>query len=201
MDMTYDPKKHCRRSIRLKGYHYARRGLYYVTICTEGHKNLFGKIADDVMVLSPAGQMIEKWWLKTPLKFPPITLDKYVVMPNHFHGIIAIVGAAPRGRPKMQRKLQDGTQCIVGAAPRGRPKERGEIFEMESKGSSDGSGQPHGVAPALGDVVGWYKTMTTNEYIRHVKHDNWKAFTGRLWQRNYFEHIIRNDYDLDRIKE
>ena len=111
--------------------------------------------------------------------------------------------------PKTQQKLQGVTQCIVGAAPRGRPKERGEIFEMQHDTSSEVSGQPHGVekgqphgvAPTLGDVVGWYKTMTTNEYIRHVKQDNWKAFTGRLWQRNYFEHIIRNDYDLGRVRE
>ena len=50
-------------------------------------------------------------------------------------------------------------------------------------------------------IVQWFKTMTTNEYIRHIKHNNLKPFTGKLWQRNYYEHIIRNEIELKRIRE
>ncbi len=88
--MTYSPFKHDRKSIRLKGYDYARDGLYFVTICTQNHKCLFGTVKQDEMILNDVGQMIEKWWLKLADKFQDIELYNYVVMPNHFHGIITI---------------------------------------------------------------------------------------------------------------
>ncbi len=61
----------------------------------------------------------------------------------------------------------------------------------------DHTGSP---LPALGDMIGWFKTMSTNEYIHGVKERGWDRFAGRLWQRNYFEHIIRNDAALDRAR-
>jgi len=57
------------------------------------------------------------------------------------------------------------------------------------------------IGSPLRDVVQWFKTMTTNEYIRHVKQNGWKTFNGKLWQRNYYEHIIRNENDLNQIRE
>jgi len=63
------------------------------------------------------------------------------------------------------------------------------------------SGQPHGIAPTLGGIVNWFKTMTTNQYIRGVKQNRWPAFAGRLWQRNYYEHIIRNEEELNHIRQ
>lgn len=163
--MKYDSEKHHRRSIRLKGYDYSSSGLYYVTICTQNRELLFGEINQNEMLLNIAGKMIEKWWKELLNKFPTITLDDYVIMPNHMHGIINIVGAALRGRPF-------------------RPK-----------------GQPHRVAPTLGDILDWFKTMTTNEYIKNVRMNNWQPFERSLWQRNYYEHIIRNEEDLNQIKE
>jgi REP element-mobilizing transposase RayT len=71
----------------------------------------------------------------------------------------------------------------VGAAPSGRP------------------GRPHEDAPTLGRIVGWLKTMTTNEYIRNVRDDGWLSFQERLWQRGYYEHIVRNEDDLHDIRE
>lgn len=62
-------------------------------------------------------------------------------------------------------------------------------------------GQTHGSAPTIGTIIQWFKTMTTNEYIRNVKTKQWTAFDHRLWQRNFYEHIIRNDADLNRICE
>jgi REP element-mobilizing transposase RayT len=76
----------------------------------------------------------------------------------------------------------------VGAAPCGRPG--------ETK-----TGHPHGGAPTVGDIIDWFKTMTTNDYIRGVKHGRWVPFSGKLWQRNYYEHVIRNEDDLRRIRE
>lgn len=126
---------------------------------------MFGLIAENRMCLNAAGAMTETWWCKLPTKFPLVATDDYVVMPNHFHGIV-YVGAAPCGRP--------------GVDEAGRR-----------------SGRPHGVAPTLGQIVSWFKTMTTNQYIRGVKEDGWLPFPGRLWQRNYYEHIIRDEDELN----
>ncbi len=163
--MSFDPDIHHRRSIRLKEYDYSLPGAYFVTICTKNRECLFGHIRNNAMVLNEAGRMIERWWQELPRKFPMIDMDAHVIMPNHLHGIIAIVGAALRGRPE-------------------RP---------DSK-----EGQPHRVAPTLGIMIDWLKTMTTNEYIRGVRQYQWHPFPGKLWQRNYYEHVIRNEHEWTR---
>ena len=84
---------HDRRSIRLEGYDYSLAGAYFVTICVQHQECQFGDIANEMMRLNDAGRMVEKWWAELPNKFPPVQLDKHVVMPNHFHGILIIVGA------------------------------------------------------------------------------------------------------------
>jgi len=84
---------HHRRSIRLQDYDYAQNGAYFVTICTQDRANRFGEIAEGEMVLNSAGKMIEKWWYELGRKFPEIDLDAFVIMPNHVHGVIVIVGA------------------------------------------------------------------------------------------------------------
>ena len=156
MKSKYDPEKHHRRSIRLKGYDYSSNGAYYVTIVTQGREHFFGRITNQEMSLNDAGQMILKWWNELSNKFPHVELGTEIVMPNHFHGIIFIVGADPRVRP-------DNT-----------------ITEL----------------PPLSQIIQWFKTMTTNEYIRGVKQSDWQPFKGKLWQRNYYEHIIRNEKEL-----
>jgi REP element-mobilizing transposase RayT len=101
--MSYDPERHHRRSIRLKGYDYAQAGAYFVTVCAQGRQCLYGDITDDIMHFNDAGRMVERWWLELNHKFPTVETDEYSVMPNHFHGIIVItaddVGAALCGRP------------------------------------------------------------------------------------------------------
>ncbi|MCA9962227.1 MAG: hypothetical protein KC443_24495, partial [Anaerolineales bacterium] len=85
----HDARKQQRRSIRLPGYDY-RQGLFFVTICTYRRQNLFGKVVGDAMVLSPLGQLVAQEWQKTAVIRPNVTLDAWVVMPNHFHGIIQL---------------------------------------------------------------------------------------------------------------
>jgi REP element-mobilizing transposase RayT len=53
----------------------------------------------------------------------------------------------------------------------------------------------------LGNIIDWFKTMTTNEYMRNVRQKNWPSFNGKLWQRNYYEHVIRNEEEMNRIRE
>ena len=92
--MEYNPEKHHRHSIRLKGYDYAQAGLYFITICVQNRKCLYGDITNGKMNLNDAGRMVENQWLMLPQRFANIHLHEYIVMPNHFHAILEIaVGA------------------------------------------------------------------------------------------------------------
>ncbi len=162
-----------RRSIRLGGYDYGQAGYYYVTICVQNKQWPFGRIENDQVIRSPAGGMVDKWWCKIPAKFSGLELGEYVIMPDHFHGIIHIVGAAPCGRPATNRQGGDTGKGAHMGAPLHKPRK-----------------------PRLGDIIDWFKTMTTNEYIRKVDEYGWEPFYGRLWQRNYYEHIIRNEEEF-----
>jgi putative transposase len=92
--VKFDPQKHHRRSIRLKHFDYSQDGAYYVTIDIQNRECCLGEIVDYEMILNEAGKMIEEQWIALIQRFPNIELDLYQVMPNHFHGIIVIVGAA-----------------------------------------------------------------------------------------------------------
>jgi len=177
----YNRDIHHRRSIRLSGYDYSRHGAYFVTICTQDRECLFGGISDGEMVLNEAGTMIEKWRNELINKFSNIELDQDVIMPNHLHGIIMIC------------KPQDKT---VGTDLRVCP----EIGEYINR--SEHTGSPLRMKKnTISHMVQWFKTMTTNEYIRHVRNDGWKPFKGKLWQRNFHERVIRNEDELNRIRE
>jgi putative transposase len=156
--MPDDRSKPNRVSIRLKGFDYSSAASYFITICTQDRQCLFGDIESGVMIINPAGQMIIDEWLAITLRFTSIELDEFVVMPNHFHGILSIL-------PMVEGSLV----CSV-----------------------DG-GVPTRGTPTLGEIIGAFKSITTNRYIDGVKHQNWTPFDRRLWQRNYYEHIIRND--------
>ena len=91
--MKFNPQTHHRRSIRLNGYDYARENLYFITICCQNKVCLFGEIQNGGMLLNDAGKMLEYEWLMLEARFQNIKLQSFVVMPNHFHGILEIVGA------------------------------------------------------------------------------------------------------------
>ncbi len=86
--MTRDPARRHRRSIRLQRYDYSQAGAYFITICTQDRACLFGEVVDGDMRLNDAGRMTERWWLELDRKFRWVETDEYVVMPNHFHGVI-----------------------------------------------------------------------------------------------------------------
>jgi len=178
--MKFDPRIHHRRSIRLKGYDYRQAGGYFVTMVTQGRDALFGEVVNGEMILNDAGEMIVRWWLELPNKFPNVNVDIFVVMPNHFHGIIFITDATDVG---------DDLRVV----PDLRDDDGGE-----HAGSPQRAGSPRQNAP-LSQMIQWFKTMTTNEYIRGVKQLGWKPFNGKVWQRDYYEHIIRNPSAADRI--
>ena len=180
--MPYNPDIHHRRSIRLKEYDYSLDGFYFVTICVNGRLPLFGRIVDDVMHLNEAGIIIEEQFCLLPQRYSHIICREYMIMPNHFHCIIQIM---------------DVKDVQLDSVPVGAPLVGAQTINQFS-------GQPQGIAPTgvrptLGEIVGAFKSVTTNEYIRGVKDKGWQPFDTRLWQRNYYEHIIRDQRSYDEI--
>lgn len=183
--MPYNPQKHHRRSIRLKGYDYSQAGLYFVTICCQNRICRFGHVENDEMILNDAGMMIEKWYYELENKFSDIRCHDMVVMPNHFHCIIENVGAETVG-------------ADVGADLCVCPDDGIALTGNALTGEHNPILGEH-IGSPLHRVVQWFKTMTTNNYIRGVKQNNWIPFNGKLLQRNYYEHIIRDENDYNRI--
>ena len=92
--MGYDPEKHHRKTIRLKGYDYSQPGFYYVTICTQDRIERFGDVEHDKMILHNAGKMVDAEWNRIPERYEHVIIDEYQMMPNHFHGILQITSPA-----------------------------------------------------------------------------------------------------------
>ena len=102
-----------RKSPRLPGYDYSQSGVYFITICTAGRAHLFGEIADGEMVLNDYGKIVQEEWERTPIIRPEIEIDWYVVMPNHFHAIIFIIGDST-GRVWRAKPLRSTVFSTVG---------------------------------------------------------------------------------------
>ncbi len=88
--MKYDRDIHNRRSIRLPGYDYAQEGAYFITLCTHNRECIFGEIANQTMQSNQLGKIIVREWTKTPQIRPNVSLDGFILMPNHFHAIAFI---------------------------------------------------------------------------------------------------------------
>jgi putative transposase len=95
----YNPQIHHRKSIRLKGYDYAQAGLYFITICCENRICRFGEIKNGEMILNDYGRIAFDEWVKTPQLRPQIELDAFIVMLNHIHGILKIIGGGELRSP------------------------------------------------------------------------------------------------------
>jgi REP element-mobilizing transposase RayT len=256
MTMPYDPDRHHRRSIRLRGYDYTQPGAYFVTICAHERRCLFGALDGGALRLTDAGRMIERWWGELNRKFPGAQTDAFVIMPDHIHGIIIITAA--------NRIIADRVDPIVGINAGGyadppprddaddsnasnainatpsvradlhiRPRRTGNepndadvnravsIVGINAGGSADPPPRDDGddfnaggaINADAGDsiandtndtpnraslfaIVQWFKIMTTNAYIRGVKQSGWPPFRKRVWQRGYWERIVRDEREL-----
>ena len=198
--MTYDPKIHHRRSIRLRGHDYAGGGAYFVTICIHGDQFLLGKIVENEMVLDNAGKIVEVAWRDLAARFPSVALDAHQVMPNHFHGIIVIPG------PGLEPSLARATGAPLIQPHTVRP---GRIRTMADPRVGPTIDVAPGLAPAhpprgvalrrrigLPAIVGAFKSLSmiaVNQALgRSGKH---------LWQEDYYEHIIRNVEELEKTRD
>jgi REP element-mobilizing transposase RayT len=174
-----------RKSIRLKDYDYTQQGVYYVTVCVNDRKCVFGDVRNCEMVLNECGKMVDKWWQELKRKYNMIEIDEYKIMPNHLHGIIVIVGADLCVRPDNGDNVNNNRINNY------------DIDNINIKRQTCRSAP----TPMVGTIIQWFKTMSLNEYIRNVKNNNWPKFDIRFWQRNFYEHVIRYESDLARIRE
>lgn len=146
------PRYGSRKPTRAPGFDYRMPGPYFVTVCTQDRRLLFGSALDEGVQRSAAGDMVAEVWCTAAGVFSGVVLDAYVIMPNHVHAIVTL-----------------GTDAVE-----------------------------HN--PTLGDVMKWFKTLTTVRYAKGVANRDWPRFNDRLWQRGSYDHILRNEADLDRVR-
>lgn len=176
-----------RRSLRLVGYDYAQAGAYFVTLCTHNRECLFGEIEHGIMKLSDTGRVVADEWLKSGTVRREIVLDEWVVMPNHFHAIIVItehpdvklqpIRLAGTGDREVIREGRGDRLVALAGAP---------IPPVTATGP-----QPHSV----GAMIAGFKSAVTKR-VNTLR----QTPGATLWQRNYWEHIIRNAEECSRIQ-
>ena len=214
----YNPKIHHRRSIRLKGYDYAQTGLYFITICCQDRKHLFGEIVEAnvganvgpniganvgancirpnaKMILNKFGQIAHDEWLNTIAVRGNVELGEFIIMPNHIHGIIKIMD---RGESHSPNDTSDGTSR-KGELHSFNDTDADElhspiIWDGKPSGTGDGTGDGtgecnsplRGTSQTIGAIVRGYKSAVTKQL-------NLLNIGCVVWQRNYYENIIRDE--------
>jgi REP element-mobilizing transposase RayT len=187
-----------RRSIRLPNYDYSQSGAYFITICTHQREWLFGEILNKKMLLNEFGNIARNKWLETPKIRPNLELGEFIIMPNHIHGIIWIKDELSKGvsdgEGEVDRKgVWDGkgVSQYAPTIPTTAPGSKGTEFRAPTSTSSFRS-----PSKTIGAIIRGYKSSVTKQ-INIIR----KLPGFAVWQRNYYEHIIRNEEDLHNITQ
>jgi len=168
--MTFNPNFHHRKSIRLPEYDYSRNGHYFITVCACQKLPLFGDVVDGNMVLNEAGQIVFETWSWLSNQYEYVQLDEFVVMPNHFHGILIIDDLCRGGS---RTALINNAETNLGDS---------RIAPTKRK--------------SIGRLIGAFKTVSTKNI------NKLRSNVGTpVWQRNYYERIIRNESELASVRE
>jgi putative transposase len=172
--MNSPKKTPTRKSPRLSGYDYSLPGGYFITIVTHRRVSLFGEIIDTKVILNATGKLVHEEWTKLPQRFPTIQLDEFINMSNHFHGILFIQEA----------------HVGAGLVPTRRPSN----YKKSQRATAR-------VAPTLSEVIGVFKSNSARRYIKEIKDADRFPKEKRLWQRSYYDRIIRNEEELYKMRE
>ena len=161
-----------RKNLRLPTYDYSQSGMYFATICTHHRKNRLCEIKGGRVIKNDEGDIIQDTWNDLPERFPNIVLDEFTIMPNHIHGIIII----------------HDQEESVGAGQ--------ALPDKKGAASCAPTNNDHQKTPGLPDIIRVFKSIST------IKVNRLLGKNGQLlWQRNYFEHVIRSERDLETIRE
>lgn len=169
-----------RRSIRLKGYDYSKPGYYFVTLCTKDRECLLGEISDSRIHLNEMGNTVDCIWREIPSCFPNVVIDQCMIMPNHFHGIIRILGENQNKDAAKGRGLMNQTPTLQRSS--------------DGDSNSDQWIMMKDPALTLGKIIRFLKARSTQAIRKNMG-------ISFYWQRNYFEHIVRDKSELFRIRE
>lgn len=186
-----------RKSIRLKGWDYRNPGLYFITICTKNRIHHFGEINNGIMGLSVPGCLAHYYWRQIPDHHPNVALDEFIVMPNHLHGIVGIesVGSsmyrdpntdAMNHVPTDEDYITDDNHTIVPVGP--------SIHGGRKTGGATWEHNPMLYDNHLGKIIRRYKGRCTYEIRK-------RDYSDFAWQSRFYDHIIRNEESLNRIRE
>jgi putative transposase len=161
----FDPEIHHRRSVRIPGYDYSAEGMYFITICVDGRRCLFGDVVEDVLELNDVGRVIDATWRWLAEQYDHVELGPYIVMPNHVHGIILLTSG--EGVSRNAPTISSVSETIRSPEKPRKP---------------------------IGQLVGAFKTVSTKKI---------NVLCGTpgavLWQRNYWEHVVRNEKSFEEI--
>ena len=178
---SFDPAVHHRRSIRLPGHDYAGGGEYFVTLCVFERRPLFGTVVNGHMALNDTGRAAAECWRAIPDHFPQVALDEWIIMPDHMHGILRVQREMPHGRaretPAFGRPIAGALGTILGAfkAAATRRIRMGAARADHPAGKGLACQAPTGAARA-----------------DHVAGKGLACQAPTVWQRNYYEIIIRD---------
>lgn len=174
-----------RKSIRLQSYDYSQSGWYFVTICAHNRECIFGEIQNEKMVLNDIGKIVKNNLNKLKKRFN-IDIDCFVIMPNHVHIILVI--------DSVVEAYHDVSENVVGVSfmkPESvKSNSEPEAFKIAKSYRHMGLMNQ---TPTLGYIVRYFKGKTSYEL-----HAN--GFNVKIWQRNYYERIIRNERELEKIR-
>lgn len=170
-----------RNTLRAEGFDYSTPGNYFVTVVTNRLSQVFGEVTDGQVALNTFGEITSETWQTLPSRFDAVGLDVFVIMPNHVHGIITLLETSEEElvRARFIAPRLDSTH--VGNSKRSNHPQQGAMNRARTS-SVD-----------LGEVVRAFKAVAARR-IRNA------GLTDFKWHRNYYDHIIRDERDLDRVR-
>lgn len=213
--MKYNPQIHHRKSIRLKGYDYSQAGLYFITICCQDRAHLFGYIENREMILNKYGEIAFSEWQATDKIRDNCQIHEYIIMPNHIHGIIEI--RFKKENPKKTENQED---------KKDKEEKEDSTGELQFAPTPTKFKSP---SQTIGSIIRGFKIATIKKIKEEIlssegnkekkDHKNnhragelpfaataastkkIKSLDFKIWQRNYWEHIIRNENEYQRIAQ
>jgi REP element-mobilizing transposase RayT len=188
--MSYDPDRHNRQSLRLPEYDYRAPGAYFVTICTANRRCLFGTVVDAQMRLNDYGAIVAEEWRRTEQVRDRVIIDTFVVMPNHTHGIIVITDP-PDDADDDSNDRSELASNDDADNNRGRDSPAVNPYHGKNPNRTFGGA----IAGSLSTIMRQFKSMVTKRINRLRDTPD-----GDVWQRNFYEHVVRNRNALQRIR-
>ena len=212
--------KYTTKSTRLENYDYSQNGLYFVTICTKDREELFGEIKDEKMILNEIGKTANQFWREIPKHFPFVNLDEFVVMPNHVHGILEIWENPVEtqfiaSRTSITSKTIDTSKANIASVlgcQDGISRQNALTYQdgishqdaLKCVSTAENKKQPGGVTglknpslnpDSISNIIKLYKGRCAFEIRKQL------GPVTFAWQPKFYDHIIRNDESLNKIRE